>query len=153
MGNSSSSSIKCHNHHNEIGTTISHKVPKHLQPTKRKQTKKRSNTITAVAAAKETNTTATIANNNNDKKHDTGIIINNNNDETQPNSHIKTLQPNPNNEINEIFMMDHSSSSPQLFRWTKGRRFQNTEVSTTGVHVKLSEKKLSCNSYYIQGAN
>ncbi|KAL9548242.1 hypothetical protein MBANPS3_005769 [Mucor bainieri] len=96
-------------------STADKKVPKHLQPLKRKHThkKKVESSPAAVTAApprvheEENRVPATISNH-----------------------HINTLIPNhfynTSNDINQIFI-DHSASSPQLFRWTKGRRFTSSQ--------------------------
>lgn len=149
MGNLVSSNKYKDPHHNEVGSTFSAtttKIPKHLQPLKRKHTSKKtrksstaSNTeaispvAAAVAKAKAGATpnsaTATMA-----EQQD-------NNKETTYQSHLKTLQVNPDNEINQIFIDHHHSNSggPQLFKWTKGRRYQNTDVSDSD-HVNERRK-------------
>lgn len=117
MGNVSSASIKTNYAQHELMTsTADKKVPKHLQPLKRKHThkKKVESSPAAVTAApprvheEENRVPATISNH-----------------------HINTLIPNhfynASNDINQIFN-DHSASSPQLFRWTKGRRFASSQV-------------------------
>lgn len=118
MGNASSSSIKTNYTQSELMTsTADKKVPKHLQPLKRKHThkKKVESSPAAVTAApprvhEENRVPATISNH-----------------------HIDTLIPNhfynASNDINQIFI-DHSASSPQLFRWTKGRRFACSQVKS-----------------------
>lgn len=116
MGSVSSSSIKTNYTQNESMTsTVDKKIPKHLQPLKRKHTQKKKveSSPAAVTAAPPR------------------IIEENRVPATVSNDHINTLIPNnfynASNDINQIFI-DHSASSPQLFRWTKGRRFASSQV-------------------------
>ncbi len=101
---------------------IINKVPKHLQPLKRKHTKRRNNSST------------TIVQNKPPKEQD------NNKTFKQPIEFNPTI-------INQL-----SSSSPQLFRWTKGRRFHNNDVRTSipdvnGIHIYFTETLLIRSMY------
>jgi hypothetical protein len=122
MGNTSSSSIRT-SQTNE--NTIDRKVPKHLQPIKRSKT--RSNNRIPFCNNKD------------------GTIAKKSPSPTPPpppppapspqqqNRHNKTLIPQTythqsHNNPKENDAIDQSASTPQLFLWKRGRRFQNAEV-------------------------
>ncbi|KAI8053161.1 uncharacterized protein B0P05DRAFT_561826 [Gilbertella persicaria] len=122
MGNTISNSTlstRTFTNSNEFISIERRKIPRHLQPLKRKHTSKHTGA---------TSNDEHVPDNQQHKKKQENVIIKH---QTSSNDNVNTLIPqgknNELNEINQIFI-DHSSSSPQLFRWTKGRRFQNAEV-------------------------
>lgn len=112
MGNTSSQQQQQDNDIESNTTHKSIKVPKHLQPLKRKQTKKNSSN----------NNSSNVSNNN---PAPPKISMEQSYNISSP---VKTLQVKPQHFTESLDLVDPSSSSPQLFRWTKGRRFQNNDV-------------------------
>jgi hypothetical protein len=113
MGNTSSSSASSQDDSNsEKSKTPSNKVPKHLQPLKRKTTSKRLPKILRRRAVDDIDQTY-----NNDTKT------------LQVKLTTKVDKP-----VKNLVYIEQASSSPQLFRWTKGRRFQSNDVSSIEVN-------------------
>jgi hypothetical protein len=119
MGNTSSSSIKT-NQTNE--NTIDKRVPKHLQPIKRSKTRSNSripfiNNKEPVTIAKKSPSPTPPPQQQQTTKYNKTLI-----------PHTYTQQQNHNNLEKNDATIDQSASTPQLFLWKRGRRFQNAEV-------------------------
>lgn len=131
MGNASSS-IKT-SQTNEI--TIDKKVPKHLQPIKKSKT--RSNSRIPFISNGKPAEPVTIP-----RKSPLPAAVQ---QQQQLTKHNKTLIPHTythqNHNINHYkengAIIDQSASTPQLFLWKRGRRFQNAEVMEVLIQYSL----------------